>query len=133
MSKRAEKIGPPKIKVIPMKGLIIIEPIKTLCNYEKEAKKKNPSIVLTADQIVSYNKQIIESTKDATKIWSEHPDQGVIVSITDEEAENYDLRVGDKIAYVHSDHTGMLVIYNKKRYIALRPGEIMMRYLTTEV
>lgn len=133
MTKRTEKIGPPKIKTMPMKGLIVIDPIKILCNYEKESKKKNPTIVLTADQILSYNKQIIESTKDATKIWSEHPDQGVIVALTEEDAENYDLRVGDKIAYVHSEHTGMLVIYNKKRYLAVRPGEIMMRYLTDEV
>jgi hypothetical protein len=133
MTKRTEKIGPPKIKVTPIKGLIVVDPIRVLSNYEKDTKKKNPNVVLTPEQIVSYNKQIIESTKDATRVWSEHPEQAIILAITDEDAENYDLRVGDKIAYVHSEHTGMLFMYNKKRYLALRPGEIMIRYLTDEV
>lgn len=132
-TKRTEKVGPPKIKVEPIKGLIIIDPIKVLSNYEKESAKKNPNVILTTEQIVSYNKSIIESSKDATKVWSEHPDQGYIVAITEEEAETYNLRNGDHIAYNHSEHTGMLIMYNKKRYLALRPGEILFRYLTDEV
>jgi hypothetical protein len=131
--KRTEPIKPNSIKVTPMKGLVVIEPLKILSNYEKEAKKKNPNVILTNEQILSYNKQIIEGSKDATKVWSEHPDQGIIVALSKEDAETYDLRVNDQIAYNHSEHTGILVMYNKKRYIALRPGEIIMRYLTDEV
>jgi hypothetical protein len=116
-----------------MKGLILVEPLMILSNYEKEAKKKNPNVQLTKEQIIAYNKQVIESSGNATKVWSEHPDQAVIVSMNDEDEENYDLRVGDKIAYNHSEHTGMIAIYNKKRYMALRPGEIIFRYLTEEV
>jgi hypothetical protein len=130
---RTEQIKPNSIKVTPMKGLIVIEPLKILSNYEKEKLKKEPNVILTKDQIVSYNKAIIESSGDATKVWSEHPDQGIIVALSKEDAEIYELRVGDHIAYNHSEHTGILVIYNKKRYIALRPGEIIMRYLTDEV
>jgi len=130
---RTEPIKPNSIKTVPMKGLIVIDPIKTLSNYEKEAKKRDPKIILSVDQIMQYNKQIIESTKDATKVWSEHPDQGIIVALQKEDADTYELRVGDHIAYNHSEHTGILVMYNKKRYIALRPGEIIMRYLTDEV
>ena len=129
--KRTEKIGPPLIKVVPMKGLIIVDPLKILSNYEKDSKKKN--VILTTEQIISYNKSIIDSTRDATKVWSEHPDQAVIVAINYDEADNYDLRVGDHIAYNHSEHTGILVMYNKKRYLALRPSEIIHRYLTSEV
>jgi len=131
--KRTEPIKPNSIKTVPMKGLIVIDPIKTLSNYEKEAKKKDPKIMLTKEQIMSYNKSIIESTQDATKVWSEHPDQGIIVALAKDDAETYELRVGDHIAYNNSEHTGILVMYNKKRYIALRPGEIIMRYLTDEV
>jgi hypothetical protein len=133
MSKRTEPIKPGTIKVTPIKGLIIVDPLKILSNYEKDAKKKNPNVILTNEQIISYNKQIIEGTKDATKVWSEHPDQAIIVAINDEEAESYQLRVGDHIGYNHSEHTGILLVYNKKRYIALRPGEIIFRYLTDEV
>ena len=129
--KRSEPIKPPKIPIRPLKGLIVVDTLKILSNYEKDAEKKR--LILTVDQIVAYNKGLIESTKDATKVWTEHPDQAVIVSITDEDAENYDLRVGDKIAYNHSEHTGFLIIYNKKRYMALRPQEIIFRYLTEEV
>ena len=129
--KRSEPIKPPKIPIRPLKGLIVVDTLKILSNYEKDAEKKK--LILSIDQIVAYNKGLIESTKDATKVWTEHPDQAVIVSITDEDAENYDLRVGDKIAYNHSEHTGFLIIYNKKPYMALRPQEIIFRYLTEEV
>jgi prephenate dehydratase len=130
---RNEPVKPNSIKVMPSKGLIVIDTIKTLTNYEKDAKKKDPKILLSKEQITSYNKSIIESTGDATKVWSEHPDQGIIVAIHKEDAEAYELRVGDHIAYNHSEHTGILVMYNKKRYVALRPSEIIMRYLTDEV
>jgi hypothetical protein len=126
-------IKPNSIKVVPMQGLILIDTIKTLTNYEKDQLKKNPKIVLTKEQITSYNKQRIESTNDATTVWSEHPDQGVIVALTEVDAKTYHLRVGDKIAFNHSEHTGVLFIYKKKRYIGLRPGEIISRYLTDEV
>ena len=130
---RTEPIKPNSIKIMPLKGLIVIDPVKVLTNYEKEAKKKDPKIILSKEQITSYNKSVIESTQDATKVWSEHPDQGIVVALNKEDAETYELRVGDHIAYNHSEHTGILVMYNKKRYIALRPGEIIMRYLTEEV
>ena len=130
---RKEPVKPNSIKTVPMKGLIIMDPIKVLSNYEKESKKKDPKIILTNEQIIQYNKQVIEGTKDALKVWSEHPDQGIIVALNKEDAETYDLHVGDHIMYNHSEHTGMIVIYNKRRYIALRPGEIIQRYLTEEV
>lgn len=130
---RTEPVKPNSIKVMPMKGLIVIDPIKVLSYYEKDAKKKDPKIVLTKEQIISYNKSVIESSGDATRVWSEHPDQGVVVALNKEDAETYDLRVGDKIAYNHSDHTGMIMIYSKKRYLVLRPGEILHRYMTEEV
>jgi prephenate dehydratase len=129
--KRSEPIKPPQIPVRPLKGLIVVDVIIVLSNYEKDAEKKK--VKLTVDQIVAYNKGLIESTKDATQVWTEHPDQAVIVSITDEDAENYKLRVGDHIAYNHSEHTGFLLIFKKKRYMALRPQEIIFRYLTEEV
>ena len=131
MTERA--IKPNSIKVVPMQGLILIDTIKTLTNYEKDSLKKNPNVMLTKELITSYNKQIIESSGDATRVWSEHPDRGIIVALTDIDAKTYHLRVGDMIAFNHSEHTGVLFIYKKKRYIGLRPGEIISRYLTDEV
>jgi len=131
--KRTEPIKPNSIKTVPMKGLIVIDPIKIISNYERERLKKKPDVILTQEEISNYNKQIAESSKDVLKIWSEHPDQGVIVALHPDDAEIYELRVNDHIAYNHSEYTGILIVYKKKRYIALRPGEIIMRYLTDEV
>ena len=129
--KRTEKIGPPKIKVAPMKGLIFVEPIKVMSLYEKKAKKKNPNVILTHEQIATYNKQVLESSKNALDIWDENPDQGIIVAIDTEVAENYDLRIGDHVSMTNQER--QLFIYNKKRYYALRPSENLFRYLTDEV
>jgi hypothetical protein len=125
---RRESIRTNHIKVMPMKGLIIIEPLMILSIYEEQSKSKN--IILTDSQIIEYNKHILETQKDATKVWSQHPYQGIVVALTEDDAKTYQLRVNDRIGYVYSDHTGILIIYNKKRYIALRPGEIICRYLT---
>lgn len=127
---RTEKVGPNAIKIAPLKGLVIIEQLKVKSIYEEE---KKTTLMTTAEQIAQYNKQIIESTKDATKVWSKHPDQGIIVALHPDDAEAYELRVGDKIAFNHSEYTGVLFMYNKKRYLGLRPGEIICRYLTDEV
>ena len=129
--KRPEPIKPPSVKIRPLKGLIIVETLRVLSIYEQNMAKKN--VKLTMEQIVEYNKQIITSTKDVLKVWTEHPDQAVILAMTEEDQENYDLRVGDHVAYNHSEHTGFLVVYNKRRLMALRPGEIIFRYLTEEV
>jgi len=128
---RNEPIKANALKCVPMIGLIVIEQLKIKSVYEDLKAEKN--VILTKEQIASYNKQMIESTGDATKVWSQHPDQGVVVAIHPEDAETYELRCGDKIAFNHSEYTGALLIYNKKRYICLRPGEIIMRYLTSEV
>ena len=46
---RKEPIKPNTIKVTPMKGLIVIDPLKILSNYEKESKKKDPKIMLSKE------------------------------------------------------------------------------------
>jgi len=130
--KREGNKGNLKIPILPMIGIILIDPIKVNCIYEKEAKKKDPKIILDKNQIRTWNKQKIESSGEVTGVWDEHPDQGVIVSLTDEDAESHDLKIGDKIAFNHTDYA-IIFVFDGKKYLGLRPGEIIGRYLTSGV
>lgn len=131
MTERKRK--PPVIPVAPSQNLIIVERIIIDSKLDKEQKKKNPKVVLSKDMIAKRNKEVLESTNDILSVWDQHPLVGVIVALNEKIEAAEDYRVGDKVGWKIGEGIGMLMVFNKKKYIALYPHDILFRYITNEV
>lgn len=130
--KRSEPIKTSLLKIAPQPGVIIIDVLKIVSKTENDLKKKSPELIISDDAIKSRMKQVIESSGNVLDVWDEHPDQAIIVALPYDIALERELRVGDKIAYHRTEHSLRPIVYNKRRYYAIFPSEILFRYLTDQ-
>lgn len=130
--KRSEPIKTSSLKIAPQPGVIVIDVLSIQSKVERDLKKKNPNLLVSDESIKARMNQIIETTGNVTEVWDEHPDQAIIVALPYDIAEERELRVGDKIAYHRTEHSLRPIVYNKRRYFAIFPSEILFRYLTDQ-
>jgi hypothetical protein len=130
--KRSEPIKTSLLKIAPQPGVIVIDVLSIQSKVERDLKKKSPELIISDDAIKSRMKQVIESSGNVLDVWDEHPDQAIIVALPYDIALERELRVGDKIAYHRTEHSLRPIVYNKRRYYAIFPSEILFRYLTDQ-
>jgi hypothetical protein len=130
--KRSEPIKTSLLKIAPQPGVIVIDVLSIQSKVERDLKKKSPELIISDDAIKSRMKQVIESSGNVLDVWDEHPDQAIIVALPYDIALERELRVGDKIAYQRTEYSLRPIVYNKRRYYAIFPSEILFRYLTDQ-
>lgn len=130
--KRSEPIKTSLLKIAPQPGVVVIDVLSIQSKVERDLKKKSPELIISDDAIKSRMKQVIESSGNVLDVWDEHPDQAIIVALPYDIALERELRVGDKIAYQRTEYSLRPIVYNKRRYYAIFPSEILFRYLTDQ-
>lgn len=118
----------PKIPLEPMAGFIIMDVIDIKSELEKRMEKQK---LIVSDK-AKLGEQIRSEmqSKGVTSVYHEHPDQGVIVAIREDDAKQHGLAVGDKVVYLGIKDAAYVVVYNKKAYRAYRISSLICRYLT---
>jgi len=120
----------PRIPIEPMRGMIIMDVIDVRSEIEKRMEKQKLQVP-DKEKLQNQIRQEMQS-KGVTEVYKEHPDQGIIMAIRPEDAEEHGLSVGDKVMYLGIKDAAYVVVFNKKVYRAYRVSSLISRYLTEQ-
>jgi len=128
-----KKPRPPAIPISPMLNMIVIEQLKVVSKIEKKQLEKNPKVILTDESVKKMIDEVMTETHDILKVYDQHPYVGIIIALGENVRKETGYEIGDKVAFRLTENHGLIIIFNKRKYLGIFAHDVLFRYLTNDV
>jgi len=116
-----------------MLNMIVIEQLKVVSKIEKKQLEKNPKVILTDESVKKMIDEVMTETHDILKVYDQHPYVGIIIALGENVRKETGYDIGDKVAFRLTENHGLIIIFNKRKYLGIFAHDVLFRYLTNDV